>query len=512
MKNRCVLPLLLILLAVSPLLKGQRIYYSEIEKDDNRQMNFEIIGKVQGNILVYKNYRNKNDLCVYDNEMKLKNKIRLDFMPDRVVNVDFVAYPDFFYMIYQFQKRNIVHCAVIKMDGEGKKAFDAYDLDTTQINSFGDNKIYSTINSEDKQKIMVFKINKRDEKRYVFTTLLFNAALELQKKSRWAVASSDREGVFTEFLLDNDGDLSFGRCGRSGNRDYINRFDLLIKPAMEDTFPVYNIKLTDKTLDEVRLKVDNINKRIIINSFYYKQRRGNIDGIYVVTWDKPNGKIFSENTFPFNDELRADAKAENASLRMAFNDYFIRNIIPKKDGGFLVIGELYYSTSRSGGWNRWDYLYGYNTFTPMDYWYFSPYSSFNYYRWWDPWNRWGGYSSTRHYYENVAVFSFSSDAKLEWTNFIRKTQYEDNSDVTLSYQLFNTGGELHFLFNQLERRSLLLNDQSVGPDGQIKRNPTLRNLDKGYEFMPRFGKQTGARQLVIPCMTRNYICFAKLDF
>ncbi|NJO25931.1 MAG: hypothetical protein HC867_09470 [Bacteroidia bacterium] len=120
--------------------------------------------------------------------------------------------------------------------------------------------------------------------------------------------------------------------------------------------------------------------------------------------------------------------------------------------------------------------------------------------------------STRHYYENVAVFSFSSDAKLEWTNFIRKTQYEDNSDVTLSYQLFNTGGELHFLFNQLERRSLLLNDQSVGPDGQIKRNPTLRNLDKGYEFMPRFGKQTGARQLVIPCMTRNYICFAKLDF
>jgi hypothetical protein len=76
----------------------------------------------------------------------------------------------------------------------------------------------------------------------------------------------------------------------------------------------------------------------------------------------------------------------------------------------------------------------------------------------------------------------------------------------------NTGSEVHFLFNQLERKQLLLTDQSVTADGQIHRSPTIRNLDRGYQFMPRFGKQVGAKQMIIPCQYRNYICFAKVDF
>jgi len=59
---------------------------------------------------------------------------------------------------------------------------------------------------------------------------------------------------------------------------------------------------------------------------------------------------------------------------------------------------------------------------------------------------------------------------------------------------------------------LLLNDFSVTPDGQINRNPTLKNLEKGYEFMPKYGKQVSAKQVIMPCIYRNYICFAKLDY
>jgi hypothetical protein len=82
----------------------------------------------------------------------------------------------------------------------------------------------------------------------------------------------------------------------------------------------------------------------------------------------------------------------------------------------------------------------------------------------------------------------------------------------ISHYLLNTGGELHFLFNQYERRTLLLSDQSIGPDGKITRHPTLKNLDRGFEFMPRFGKQIGARSIVMPCQYRNYLTFAKIDF
>jgi hypothetical protein len=68
------------------------------------------------------------------------------------------------------------------------------------------------------------------------------------------------------------------------------------------------------------------------------------------------------------------------------------------------------------------------------------------------------------------------------------------------------------LYNQYERRNLLLNDQSVSPEGKITRYPTIKNLDKGYDFMPRYGKQVSGKQMVVPCLYKNYLCFAKIDF
>jgi hypothetical protein len=53
---------------------------------------------------------------------------------------------------------------------------------------------------------------------------------------------------------------------------------------------------------------------------------------------------------------------------------------------------------------------------------------------------------------------------------------------------------------------------SVKAAGQMKRDPTLKSLDRNYEFMPRYGKQVGAKQVVLPCMYKNYICVAKIDF
>ncbi|MBX3257496.1 MAG: hypothetical protein KF862_25445 [Chitinophagaceae bacterium] len=487
---------------------AQRIYYSDPGRDDYRQVNFEIIGKVSGDILIYKNQRSKNDLSIFDNEMKLKNKIVLDFLPDKLINVDFVAYPDFFYMIYQYEKRNIVYCNVVKMDAAGQKLIGPVEIDTTQIGGSSDNKIYTTIYSENKQRIMVFKINKRNEKNYVFTTLLYNDKMEFQKKSRLAVTMQQRDAVFSDFIVDNEGDFVFTRCGRNGSRDNISHMDLMMKPAQSDSFIVNNIPLTNNFLDEVKLKADNINRTYLISSLYYKQRRGNVEGLYIAVWDKASSQIKAESYNIFNDELKQEAKSENTNAKTAFNDYFIKQVLPKKDGGFIVVSELYFTSSRGGNWNRYDYLY-----SPYGFYPYSPYNSYwSPYGYGSPWNRWNYGNSTRYYSENIAVFSFDPDASMQWSNILHKSQFDDNSDNGLSYMIYNTGGEISFLYNQLERRVRLLTEQSVTPDGKINRAPTLKNLDRDYEFLPKYGKQVGARQVILPCMYRNYICFAKIDF
>ena len=62
------------------------------------------------------------------------------------------------------------------------------------------------------------------------------------------------------------------------------------------------------------------------------------------------------------------------------------------------------------------------------------------------------------------------------------------------------------------RRAYLVTVMNVTPDGKLSKLPTLRGLDQGYQWMPRYGRQISARQVVIPCIYRNYICFAKIDF
>ena len=123
------------------LLQAQKISYSVTDKDDIRDMNFEIIGKVGGNYNVYKNFKSRHDICIYDNDMVLKNRVKMDFLPDRVINVEFVSYPDFCYMIYQYQKRGVLYCSMAKINGEGKLMTDPVILDTTQTTGLGENKI-----------------------------------------------------------------------------------------------------------------------------------------------------------------------------------------------------------------------------------------------------------------------------------------------------------------------------------------------------------------------------------
>ncbi|MEP6749970.1 MAG: hypothetical protein ABJB86_19685 [Bacteroidota bacterium] len=489
--------------------QAPKIVYSEPEKEDSRRTNFEIIGKMNGNFLVYKANRNDDAICIYDNDMKLKERVKLDFTPDQqLINVDFVSYPDFFYMIYEFQKKGVVHCMVTKMDGNVKKMTDPIELDTTQVGFASNNKIYTAINSDDKQRIMIFKINSKNRDNFVFTTLLYDKDLILQHKDRMGIPMEERNDFFTDFLLTNDGELVFGKFLRLNNNEYITRLSMVIKYPDSSRLSVNDVDLGGKILDEIKLKADNTNKRILLNAFYYKQKRGNIEGLYSLLWDKLQNKKIREISSLFSDELRVNAKGEDASARTAFNDFFIKNIIVRKDGGYLIVSESEYNTSRGGPFNRWDYLgYGNPWMSPMDYYNYSPYGYWN-----SPWNRWNNGSNTRYNAENIMVLSYNKDGSIDWSTVIPKTQFDDESDNMISFQLINTGAEIHFLFNMSEKRTIMLNDQSIAADGKITRNPTLKNLDKGYEFMTRSGKQVSAKQVIVPCLYRNYLCFAKVEY
>src|SRR6478735_2368476 len=156
----------------------QKITYTEPEKDDVRSVDFDIIGKINNNYIIYKQTRNNSALSIYNTDMELIDRVHMDFLPDKIISSDIIAYKDYFYFIYQYQHRNIVYCSAVRIIGDGK-AGEPVVLDTTAINFFANNKIYNVLYSEDKKRICVYKINSKDDHNYIFTFTIFDASLNL---------------------------------------------------------------------------------------------------------------------------------------------------------------------------------------------------------------------------------------------------------------------------------------------------------------------------------------------
>lgn len=486
---------------------AQKIVYSEVDEEDSRRMRFEVIGKVSGNFLVYKNTRNKNYISVFDNDMKQVAKVEQDYIPDsRLIDIDFLPYSDFVYLIYQYQKKNVVYCDAVKVDGSGKRVSEVIPLDTAHIGFGGNSKVYTVINSEDKSKLMLFKINTKNKSAFAVSTMLYNDDLNLIKRSAFIVNMQEYKDYLDEFTIDNEGDLAFAKFARNNN-ETIYGTSLIFKGALDDSLLTVNAHPEKLFLDELHVKADNVNNRFFLTSFYYGKKRGDIEGFYFYVWDKTTKQASLQNSIVLNEEIRREAKSSSTSTRAAFNDYFIRNIVIKRDGGFIINTESYYTTSRGNQWNRFNYLYGY------------PLSNFDYYTMYSPYynswywrDRFYNRGNVRYNADNIVILSFDKTGQLQWNSVIRKEQFDDESEDRISYQTVNTGDQLHYIFNMDERRSLLLNDFTLSPGGDIVRNPTLKNLDKGYEFMPKYGKQVSSYQMIIPCFYRNYICFAKVEF
>jgi hypothetical protein len=157
---------------------------------------------------------------------------------------------------------------------------------------------------------------------------------------------------------------------------------------------------------------------------------------------------------------------------------------------------------------------------PGSYWGWNPYNPWGWGggwggAWGNPWGWGGGFpsnQSVRHYCDHVLLFSFDKNGDMQWNNMLAKSQFDDNTDNLLSYQIMNSGTGLLFLYNEWMRRTPVLTAQSLEGTGIINRMQPLRNIDKGYDFMIRYARQVSSKEMIVPANYRNSIGFVRIEF
>ena len=71
---------------------AQKMTFSEVFKEDDRNTNFEIIGKVGANYHIFKQVRYKFNLQVLNDNMETQSNERLDFLPENTYHKNFLEF------------------------------------------------------------------------------------------------------------------------------------------------------------------------------------------------------------------------------------------------------------------------------------------------------------------------------------------------------------------------------------------------------------------------------------
>lgn len=506
--NKHILTLSFLLLLLPFFTEAQKVTFSPVQNDEDVNMNFDILGKVDSNYLIYKNMRRRQMLTLYDRNMKVVSTDRMRFLPEKTISVDFIMYPKFFYAVYQFEKSNVVYCYAVKLNNSCQPVSDPVKLDSTRIGVIGNNKIYSVISSEDKQKILVYKMQLRSGKLSIGSVLL-DGGLNFLDSNRTSFPYSEREEYYSDLYLANDGTVYFARNKRSSRNDNFHALELCARNPGDADYSAVNIPLDGNFIDEAFLKVDNMNRSLLITAFYYSANRGNILGLFTAI-HKTSGDV--RHAFNAIDDSVRNRISNTGRPREAFDNLFIRNMYVRRNGSFVLTAEDY-TTQRqidNYAWNRSDYLYNSPYMGPNDV-FFSPYNYYypGYYRGYRPY---GGTQSIRYFYDDLLVLSMDSALSLKWQTIIEKRQVDNDNENYLSFGNMSFGGELHFFFIEDNRKNDVVSNQSILPDGRTRRYGAIKSREFAYSFMPRLGRQTGAREMIVPCSFRGNITFALVDF
>ena len=535
-------------------LTAQSYVMSGIEKTDKDQMQYEVLGKVDGRYWIYKNNDGIATIAQYNDQMQLMQQNDLVFLPKKLNALEFVTKSNRVYAFYQFQAATTLYAMVAELDEKGQLVGAPTIIDTAEkIRPGSGAKVFNLIESEDRSKLLYFSVNTTNPASIKIKTMALNTPFGKLNEATISINAQNKKSNLSDFALDNKGNLF---CLRNVEQPNAAPVVSLLYMAADGSevieTPIVNNSLV---LDDIRLKINNKNGTVIVNSFYATEKKGHIEGMYTFVWDIATRQNSLSNASRFTDAVR-DAVTNKKNLKNAFDHFYFDQVQPNADGSFTIIVEAATTSSNRNAFSRWDFFWGgpfYNPFI-FNFWNrpfgFYPWARFGWGMMGGPWGwggwgpgwglgwgggwgmmgpwgwgggigmmgpwGWGGgfggfgYPSVTYSAGKVAILNFDASANIQSVKTIDKQQSDINVDQFIGYGIINNAAGTNFLYYQKSKGAKQLVHQQLSASGAIiKGNPIMIN-EKQVEWMPRSLKQVGEKEAILPYQSKGKLGFAKI--
>ena len=532
-------------------LTAQSYVMSGTEKTDKDQMQYEVLGKVDGRYWIYKNNEGIATIAQYNDQMQLVQQNDLVFLPKKLNALEFVTKSNRVYAFYQFQSATTVYAMVAELDEKGQLVGTPTIIDTAEkIRPGSGTKVFNLIESEDRSKLLFFSVNTTNPASIKIKTMALSTPYGKLNEATISINAQNKKSNLSDFALDNKGNLF---CLRNVEQPNAAPLVSLLYMAADGSevieTPIVNNSLV---LDDIRLKINNTNGTVIVNSFYTTEKKGHIDGMYTFIWDIDTKQNSLSNASRFTDAVR-DAVTNKKNLKNAFDHFYFDQVLPNADGSFTIIAEAATTSANRNAFSRWDFFWGgpfYNPFI-FNFWNrpfgFYPWARFGWgmmggpWGWggWGPgwglgWGGWGmmgpwgggwgmmgpwgwgggfggfGYPSVTYSAGKVAILNFDAKANIQSVKTIDKQQSDVNVDQFIGYGQINNAAGTNFLYYQKSKGLRQLIHQTLTPSGVIVQGNAIPLNEKQVEWMPRSLKQVGDKEAILPYQTKGKLGFAKI--
>ncbi len=477
---RKILLIALCLFAVHSI-TAQKITLSDKEDLSLRNDDFMVIGKCRNYISVYKNHDGIGEIIFYDNALRKERISTLGFLPSSFSKIYFSNTANslsVFYVSRENKKYN-VYMSLLKEDFSWAEPVLLQSIPSA---SYRNNTEYVFASSEDKSKTLVYAAYTENE-----STLLQARIVDqsLTTVSTIEQSFTDRSVTISDVAsLSNDGTVFILAGNIQSSKGNIEKLTLLSGSKGANALTETPINLNQYAVSDLHLTVDNPHHNLYLSGYFADGRYSPPRGIYFSVFDA-TAQIFTTTHF---SPLALQVSSSRADLR----DLKIRNVFLKKTGEIEIATEKTYQNTRNVG-SIPPVISSSMLLSNMS-------------------------ENTRivheFSYDEIALFNLKTDGSMAWSQTILKDQttMDDNgiysSFGVLQHRLGNV-----FIFSDMSSKQHRLLACYVSANGEL----TVKELQSGEEvddlnLMPRSAVQISKTEIVMPCVSKNYLCFLKISY
>lgn len=487
---KILLPILFVcLFGITDLLVAQDIIFSTPQKIPTRITDYDILGKTPKGIVVYKWGERDHILEWYNEDLKLSQTRDLVFEDKRVEVLNIIPYAKEFVVLFTTRQKKQLLGYARRLDANLKPIGEDILLFKQDRKVGGRSPSFSVKLARNRQYISIFKSNYDFNGVTDVDVLVLNR--ELSSIDSTNIELKDKHIVRSTFI-NNEGNIGLVQAKPKrtllSNTPQVEHLEFFLFDRATKTTKTVLIEKSDFLLNDLAIEPDDRNNRIVVSGFYSEKQANESKGYFYVFVDLDTYSLSQQEFKAFDKDFIKKvyhSRTLTGKLRGHINNLEIKKVIPRQDGGALLMGEVQYTSSRTVGASSYYSLYQ-RDFSQV----------------------------TSYFHDDIIVLSINPDGGLLWSKVLKKKQQsEQDEGYFSSFGMVNSRQAVHLIFNETVSFKSTMSQYVLQSDGAYKIASLLNLGEYQLKLAPRYGKQVSANEVVIPGFNnRNQFLLSKVTF